>query len=89
MSTFTNRYREQRHRVRRDRGSRAGRWFNRDEFRLASGPQQGVRADWPLSRFGEVKNFYVRENLGGIQTYVNPYDTQRPLELHHISVLLD
>lgn len=27
------------------------------------------------------KNFYVRENLGGIQTYVNPYDTRTPLEL--------
>lgn len=27
------------------------------------------------------KNFYVRENLGSIQTYVNPYDTQVPVEL--------
>jgi hypothetical protein len=27
------------------------------------------------------KNFQVRENLGGIQTYVNPYDTRTPLEL--------
>ncbi len=27
------------------------------------------------------KNFHVRENLGGVQTYVNPYDTRVPLEL--------
>jgi hypothetical protein len=27
------------------------------------------------------KNFAVRENLGNVQTYVNPYDTRVPLEL--------
>jgi hypothetical protein len=27
------------------------------------------------------KNFHVRENLGAVQTYVNPYDTRTPLEL--------
>ena len=27
------------------------------------------------------KNFYLRENLGGVQTYVNPYDGRTPLEL--------
>ena len=27
------------------------------------------------------KNFHVRENLGGIQTYDNPYDTRTPVEL--------
>jgi hypothetical protein len=27
------------------------------------------------------RNFYVRENLGNVQTYVNPYDTRVPLEL--------
>jgi hypothetical protein len=26
-------------------------------------------------------NFYFRENLGAVQTYVNPYDTRVPLEL--------
>ena len=26
-------------------------------------------------------NFYLRENLGGVTTYVNPYDTRTPLEL--------
>ena len=29
----------------------------------------------------ERKNFYVRENLGGVQTYTNPYGTGPPLEL--------
>src|SRR5262249_23616468 len=26
-------------------------------------------------------NFYFRENLGGVQTFVNPYDSRVPLEL--------
>ena len=29
----------------------------------------------------DQRNFHVRENLGAIQTYVNPYDTRVPLEL--------
>lgn len=29
----------------------------------------------------DKNNFYLREALGGIQTYVNPYDSRVPLEL--------
>lgn len=40
---------------------------------------QQVTADRNASQ--DRKNFHVRENLGAIQTYVNPYDTRVPLEL--------
>ena len=33
------------------------------------------------NRSQDQQNFYRRENLGNVQTYVNPYDTQSPLEL--------